>query len=70
MDANKTIGDANYEKIEILTAEVENLKALLETERRKSVDSERKCAEALEESEKRRKKLEKVERRVHQLQEF
>ncbi|KAL3531251.1 hypothetical protein ACH5RR_010573 [Cinchona calisaya] len=57
------------EKIEALTAEVDNLKALLESERKRADDSERKCAEALESSEEKRQKLEETDKRVHQLQE-
>ncbi|KAI7982475.1 Myosin-11 [Camellia lanceoleosa] len=57
------------EKFETLATEVENLKALLQSEKQRADDSERKCAEALESNEEMRKKLEETERRVHQLQE-
>ncbi|XP_057512507.1 myosin-9-like isoform X5 [Actinidia eriantha] len=56
------------ERIETLTTEVENLKALLHSEKERADDAERKCADALESSEEMRKKLEETERRVHQLQ--
>ncbi|KAJ4726841.1 Myosin [Melia azedarach] len=56
------------EKIETLTAEVEKLKASLRAEKQRADDSERRCAEAWEVSEKRLKKLEETERRVYQLQ--
>ncbi|THG13573.1 hypothetical protein TEA_007836 [Camellia sinensis var. sinensis] len=57
------------EKFETLATEVENLKALLQSEKQRADDSERKCAEARESNEEMRKKLEETERRVHQLQE-
>ncbi|XAR61129.1 Myosin ATPase [Bertholletia excelsa] len=56
-------------KIETLTEEVENLKALLHLEKKRADESERKLVEALETSEERRKRLEETERRVLQLQE-
>ncbi|KDP21335.1 hypothetical protein JCGZ_21806 [Jatropha curcas] len=51
-----------------LGPDMQNLKALLRAEKQRADDSERRCAEAVELSEKRRKKLEETERRVHQLQ--
>ncbi|CAH9073810.1 unnamed protein product [Cuscuta europaea] len=57
------------EKINDLTAEVERLKILLQSEKQRADDCERKCAEALESSEEKRLKLEESERRVHRLQE-
>ncbi|KAL2934752.1 Myosin-11 [Bienertia sinuspersici] len=56
------------EKIETLTAEIDNLKASLESETQRSDEWERKYKEAHESSEDKRKKLEETERRVHQLQ--
>ncbi|KAK6239101.1 hypothetical protein QUC31_004570 [Theobroma cacao] len=58
----------NASKIEILTKEVEKLKALLLAEKKRADESEKKHAEAQELSEKRHKKLEETERRVYQLQ--
>ncbi|GMP99525.1 hypothetical protein CsSME_00046960 [Camellia sinensis var. sinensis] len=58
------------EKIETLTTEVENLKASFHLEKERADDSERKCAEALEASEEKQKKLEETEKKVHQLQEL
>ncbi|CAL9245944.1 unnamed protein product [Arabidopsis halleri] len=55
-------------EIESLTAEVEMLKALLQVEKQRADISERKCAEARELGERRRKRLEETERRVYQLQ--
>ncbi|KAL0724721.1 hypothetical protein Bca4012_039320 [Brassica carinata] len=55
-------------EIESLTAEVEMLKALLVVEKQRADISERKCAEARELGERRRKRLEETERRVYQLQ--
>ncbi|CAK9140657.1 unnamed protein product [Ilex paraguariensis] len=59
----------NTEKVEALTSEVENLKVLLQSEKHRADDYERKYAEALESSEEKCQKLEETERRVHQLQE-
>ncbi|GAB4830499.1 hypothetical protein Ancab_020210 [Ancistrocladus abbreviatus] len=56
------------EKIERLTAEVDGLKALLQSERERAEEWERKCLEAEKSSEEKHKKLEETERRVHQLQ--
>ncbi|KAK6164543.1 hypothetical protein DH2020_001407 [Rehmannia glutinosa] len=59
-------------KIEALTADMEKLKVildLLESEKQRADDSERKYAEALELSEGKSQKLEETEKRVHQLQE-
>ncbi|XP_071938817.1 myosin-9-like isoform X6 [Coffea arabica] len=56
-------------KIDALTAEVENLKTLLQSETQRADDSERRCAEALQSSEDKRQKLEETNKRVHQLQE-
>ncbi|KAG5379741.1 hypothetical protein IGI04_027583 [Brassica rapa subsp. trilocularis] len=55
-------------EVESLTAEVEMLKALLVVEKQRADISERKCAEARELGERRRKRLEETERRVYQLQ--
>ncbi|XP_010504771.1 PREDICTED: myosin-16-like isoform X3 [Camelina sativa] len=55
-------------EMESLTAEVEMLKALLQVEKQRADISERKCAEARELGERRRKRLEETERRVYQLQ--
>nr|VDD10511.1 unnamed protein product [Brassica rapa] len=55
-------------EIESLTAEVEMLKALLQVEKQRADISERKCDEARELGERRRKRLEETERRVYQLQ--
>ncbi|KAL1193456.1 Myosin-16 [Cardamine amara subsp. amara] len=55
-------------EIESLTAEVALQKALLEVEKQRADISERKCAEARELCERRRKRLEETERRVYQLQ--
>ncbi|KAL2510788.1 Myosin-11 [Abeliophyllum distichum] len=57
------------EKVDALTAEVENLKELLQSEKQRADSSERKAAETLESSNKKSQKLEETERRVHQLQE-
>ncbi|GAB2226409.1 hypothetical protein Drorol1_Dr00022214 [Drosera rotundifolia] len=57
------------EKIERLSAEVDDLKALLDSERQRAGEWERKCMEAHESSEEKRKKLEETEKRVLQLQE-
>ncbi|KAK4418367.1 Myosin-11 [Sesamum alatum] len=56
-------------KIEALTEELEKFKDLLQSERQRADDSERKIAEALESSEGKSQKLEETERRVQQLQE-
>ncbi|CAA7060663.1 unnamed protein product [Microthlaspi erraticum] len=55
-------------ELESLTAEVDMLKALLQVEKQRADISERKCAEARELGERRRKRLEETERRVYQLQ--
>ncbi|GAV61578.1 Myosin_head domain-containing protein/IQ domain-containing protein/Myosin_N domain-containing protein [Cephalotus follicularis] len=65
-ETSNPVGEA--EGIGFLKAEVENLKAMLQAEKQRADDSERKYAEAQELSEKRRKKLENTERRVYQLQ--
>ncbi|KAJ9543544.1 hypothetical protein OSB04_023251 [Centaurea solstitialis] len=57
------------EKIESLTAEVDNLKGLLESERQRADECEKKYTAALESSENKRLKLEETEKRVLQLQE-
>ncbi|KAL9686540.1 hypothetical protein QQ045_024001 [Rhodiola kirilowii] len=56
-------------ELDLLVSEVENLKALLLSEKQRSEDLEKKYLEALETSEERRKKLDEAERRVHELQE-
>uniref|UniRef100_A0A7N0RAB1 Uncharacterized protein n=1 Tax=Kalanchoe fedtschenkoi TaxID=63787 RepID=A0A7N0RAB1_KALFE len=56
-------------ELDLLVSEVENLKALLLSEKQRSDDLEKRYLEALEASEERRKKLEEAERRVHELQE-
>ncbi|PWA65541.1 IQ motif, EF-hand binding site [Artemisia annua] len=55
-------------KVESLSVEVENLKTLVESERQRADECEKKYAEALESSEIKRQKLEETERRVLQLQ--
>lgn len=54
--------------VDVLTAEVEMLKKMLQIERQRANDSERKYTESMELSERRRKKLEETEKRVYQLQ--
>ncbi|XP_022959885.1 myosin-9 isoform X3 [Cucurbita moschata] len=56
------------EQVGALTAEVANLKALLQAERQRANESERKCAAAQKLSEEGRKKLKENERKVQQLQ--
>ncbi|GMH25775.1 hypothetical protein Nepgr_027618 [Nepenthes gracilis] len=56
------------EKIERLTSEVNDLKALLQSERKRADEWKRKYSEAQESSEGKHKKLEETETRVHQLQ--
>ncbi|KAG7025461.1 Myosin-11, partial [Cucurbita argyrosperma subsp. argyrosperma] len=56
------------EQVGALTAEVANLKALLQAERQRVNESERKCAAAQKLSEEGRKKLKENERKVQQLQ--
>ncbi|XP_071718117.1 myosin-9 [Rutidosis leptorrhynchoides] len=56
------------EKFENLTTEVENLKVLLESEKQRADECQRKYTEALESSEIKQKKLEETEKRVLQLQ--
>ncbi|CAB4321869.1 unnamed protein product [Prunus armeniaca] len=60
--------EKNAEKIKILTAEVENLKAMLQAEKQRANECERRYVEARVSSEEGRKKLEETERIVHQLQ--
>ncbi|KAL8150294.1 hypothetical protein V2J09_020102 [Rumex salicifolius] len=55
-------------KIESLVSEVDNLKVLLNTEKDRADDWEKKCSEAKEEKETTLKKLEETERRSNQLQ--
>ncbi|XP_022899024.1 myosin-11-like isoform X1 [Olea europaea var. sylvestris] len=57
------------EKIDALTAEVENLKELMQSEKERADTSERKAAEVLESSNEKSQRLEETEKRVHQLQE-
>ncbi|MCL7033207.1 hypothetical protein MKW94_004549, partial [Papaver nudicaule] len=57
------------EKIDSLIEEVERLKALLESEKLRADDFEKKYSEAQEANEERRKKLEATEGKVQQLQE-
>ncbi|XP_024973824.1 myosin-9 [Cynara cardunculus var. scolymus] len=64
-----TVSVEDTEKIESLTAEVDNLKGLLESERQRADECEKKYTEALESSEIKQLKLEETERRVLQLQE-
>ncbi|KAL3644945.1 hypothetical protein CASFOL_010125 [Castilleja foliolosa] len=56
-------------KIEALTAEMEKLKDLLQSEKQRADESERKYAEAMESSEGKGQKLDETEKKVHQLQE-
>ncbi|KAJ9545952.1 hypothetical protein OSB04_025659 [Centaurea solstitialis] len=56
-------------KIESLTKQVNELKTLLESEKKRSADLEKKYAESQELSEERRKKLEDSDNKVQQLQE-
>ncbi|KAL6516153.1 hypothetical protein OROGR_019458 [Orobanche gracilis] len=56
-------------KIEALTAEIQKLKDLLQSEKQRADDSERKYAEAMESSKGKSQKLEETEKRAHQLQE-
>ncbi|PQQ17787.1 hypothetical protein Pyn_19961 [Prunus yedoensis var. nudiflora] len=60
--------EKNAEKIKILTAEVENLKAMLQAEKQRANECERRYVEARVSSEEGRKKLEETERIVLQLQ--
>ncbi|KAI3668044.1 hypothetical protein L6452_43117 [Arctium lappa] len=64
-----TVSMEDTEKIESLTAEVDNLKGLLELERQRADECEKKYTEALESSEIKRLKLEETEKRVLQLEE-
>ncbi|MFS7930647.1 putative myosin ATPase [Helianthus anomalus] len=57
------------EKIDKLSAEVKELKSLLESERNRANESEKKCTEALESSENKKQKLEETVNRANQLQE-
>ncbi|KAL3620616.1 hypothetical protein CASFOL_035528 [Castilleja foliolosa] len=61
--------DEDSDKIEALTSEVKNLKNLLQIEKERADDLEKRYAEALQSGELKRHKLEETERRVHQLQE-
>ncbi|XP_073223061.1 myosin-11 isoform X2 [Cicer arietinum] len=56
------------EKIEALTAEIKNLKVMLQKEKQKTDEYERKYVEAQGSSEELRKKLAETEKRVYQLQ--
>ncbi|KAK1426784.1 hypothetical protein QVD17_15464 [Tagetes erecta] len=56
------------EKIQSLSAEVENLKAIVESERQRADACEKKYTKALESNEIKRQKFEETERRVLQLQ--
>ncbi|ONH93354.1 hypothetical protein PRUPE_8G228100 [Prunus persica] len=60
--------EKNAEKIKILTAEVENLKAMLQAEKQRANECERRYVEARVSSQEGRKKLEETERIVYQLQ--
>ncbi|XP_050366725.1 myosin-16 isoform X2 [Argentina anserina] len=60
--------DQEADEIEILTAEVENLKVMLQAEKKRANEFERKYLEARVSSEQGHKKLEETERIVHQLQ--
>ncbi|XP_076942866.1 myosin-9-like isoform X2 [Bidens hawaiensis] len=57
------------EKIDKLSAEVEELKRFLESVRNQANESEKKCTEALESSESKQQKLEETVNRANQLQE-
>ncbi|PWA97995.1 IQ motif, EF-hand binding site [Artemisia annua] len=57
------------EKIDKLSAEVEQLKNLLESEKKRADESEKKCTEALESSESKQLKLDETVNRANQLQE-
>ncbi|CAL5436355.1 unnamed protein product [Camellia sinensis] len=59
----------NGQTKKLLVPSLSPLQALLQSEKQRADDSERKCAEALESNEEMRKKLEETQRRVHQLQE-
>ncbi|CAA0828033.1 Myosin-11 [Striga hermonthica] len=56
-------------KIEALTAEMEKLNDVLQSERERADEAERKYAEAMESNEGKGQKLDETEKRVHQLQE-
>ncbi|GER24910.1 myosin-11 [Striga asiatica] len=56
-------------KIEALTAEMEKLNDVLQSERQRAEEAERKYAEAMESNEGKGQKLDETEKRVHQLQE-
>ncbi|CAL5343097.1 unnamed protein product [Camellia sinensis] len=56
-------------KVELLTAEVNNLKALLQSEKQNSDELGKKYSESHETSEERRKKFEETEEKNHHLQE-
>ncbi|XP_071721684.1 myosin-9-like isoform X2 [Rutidosis leptorrhynchoides] len=57
------------EKIDKLSAEVEQLKSLFDSERKRADESEKKCTEALESCESKQLKLEETVNRANQLQE-
>ncbi|KAM1107347.1 hypothetical protein EV1_004076 [Malus domestica] len=61
--------DQNAERVKTLTAEVESLKGMLQAEKQRANECERRFVEARVSSEEGRKKLEETERIVHQLQE-
>ncbi|KAI7749714.1 hypothetical protein M8C21_022110 [Ambrosia artemisiifolia] len=63
-----TVSVEDTEKMQNLSAEVENLKALVELERQRADACEKKYTEALESNEIKRQKFEETERRVLQLQ--
>ncbi|XP_057423449.1 myosin-9 isoform X1 [Lotus japonicus] len=65
-DSSSPLGDT--EKYEALTAEIKNLKVMLQEEKQKADEYERKYVEAQESSEELRKKLAETEKRVYQLQ--
>ncbi|EPS62252.1 hypothetical protein M569_12541, partial [Genlisea aurea] len=57
------------EKVKALSSKVENLESLLRSEKQRADDWERIYAETFQSGERRRKKLEETERRVHHLEE-
>ncbi|KAB2636686.1 myosin-9-like [Pyrus ussuriensis x Pyrus communis] len=61
--------DQNAERVKILTAEVESLKVMLQAEKQRANECERRYVEARVSSEEGRRKLEETERIVLQLQE-
>ncbi|EYU46481.1 hypothetical protein MIMGU_mgv1a018273mg, partial [Erythranthe guttata] len=56
-------------KIEALAEELEKIKDILQSEKQRADDAERKCAEALELSKAKNEKLEETESKIHQFQE-